>query len=155
MDDTVELEAFDIPQADSLPTIRRVVEAIDQGGDTNNKVAEMTGYSDRHVRYRMQAARILGFVSANRELTKEGERLIQTMKGSAEERTMLRCAIEKSAVVRIVVPQLLSGDSVDKDKVAKAIAGLTGLSQATAARRAQVLKSWARQLATVKDCQNG
>ena len=148
MDDSIVLKTVDVPQADSLPTIRRVVEALADGDSTNAQLKEKTGFSHRHIQYRFQAARVLGFVKPDHLLTEKGQRLIKTSPGSEDELQEWRTAVENSAVVRAVIPDLLNrSHSIDKDKLAKRLMILTGLSEATAKRRARVLKAWARQLA--------
>ena len=140
------LGSIDVPQADSLDTVRKIVEAVADGARSSGKIAERTGYSDRHVRYRFQAACILGLLAPDHTLMRRGQRLVGTERGSTEERRLLRAAVRASAVVRIVAPDLLASASIDKEAVAGRLVELTGLSQATARRRAQVLRSWARQL---------
>ena len=146
-----KLQPIDIPQADSLPSVRRIVEAIAEGASSIAQIVTLTEYSVRHVRYRFQAARILGFVKSFHALTSRGRRLLKTLPGSDEECKIFRLAVKSSPVVRTIIPNLLISKSIDKGKIASNIIRLTGLSPATAERRAQVLKSWARQLTTKQE----
>jgi hypothetical protein len=58
------IQSVDIPQADDLATIRRVVEAASRVGPGMPELEVETGYSDRHIRYRIQAARTIGLLNA-------------------------------------------------------------------------------------------
>lgn len=146
---TVKLKTSDVPQADSLTLVRRVLEAIAVSPSLAVKdLAERTEFSARHVRYRIQAARILGFVDPEGEpkLTPRAKRLLATTVGSPDERNQLMKAINNSEPVRILAPGLLASSEVDVKKLAVRIGRLSGLSPATAERRAVVLRSWHREL---------
>src|SRR2546426_12746956 len=92
------LRTVDVPQADSLPLVRRLVEAIEEGNRTNPDLASRTGFSERHVRYRLEAARILGLADEEYRLTLGGRRLLATRPGAGEERAELRHAVKASKV---------------------------------------------------------
>jgi hypothetical protein len=145
----VKLKSSDVPQADSLPLVRRVLETIAVSpSPAVRDLAERTGFSERHVRYRIQAARILGFIDAEGDpkLTPRAKRLLATTVGSPEEKKQLASAINDCESVRIIAPDLLASPEVDVKKLAAQIARLSGLSPATAERRAVVLRSWHRDL---------
>ena len=72
----------DVPQSDSFPTIRTVVESVESAKGVVAVIAERIGVSERHVRYRLQSARILGLVDGNRKLTRLGRELLATPIGS-------------------------------------------------------------------------
>lgn len=83
----MRIKTSDVPQADSLGLIRRLLEAIAVSPSTAVKgLAEKTKFSERHVRYRMQAARILGFLKpeGEPELTPRAKRLLATEVGSPD-----------------------------------------------------------------------
>jgi hypothetical protein len=146
---TVKLKTSDVPQADSLPLVRRVLEAIAVSPSLAVKdLAERTGFSERHVRYRIQAARILGFVDADGEpkLTARAKRLLATEIGSPQEKKELARAVSDCEAVRMIASDLLALPEVDVKKLADRITRLSGLSHATAERRAVVLRSWHRDL---------
>jgi hypothetical protein len=146
---TVKLKTSDVPQADRLGLVRRVLEAIAASPSTAVKdLAERTEFSERHVRYRMQAARILGFLPSEGEptLTLRAKRLLATAAGSPEEKEQLVSAVNECPAVRLIAPNLLDSDEVDVKKLRDRIARLSGLSSATAERRAVVLRSWHRDL---------
>ena len=145
----MKLQSSDVPQADSLALVRRVLEAIATSSSTAVKdVAERTKFSERHVRYRMQAARILGFLASEGEptLTARAKRLLATDAGSPEEKKQLANAVNECPALRLIAPNLLNSDDVDVKKIAERIARLSGLSVATAERRAGGLRSWHRDL---------
>lgn len=145
----MKLKTSDVPQADSLALVRRVLEAIAVSPSTAVKdVAEKTKFSERHVRYRLQAARILGFLQreGEPELTPRAKRLLATETGSPEEKKQLVSAISYCASVQLIAPNLLTLPEVDVKKLGDRITRLSGLSPATAERRAVVLRSWHRDL---------
>jgi DNA-binding Lrp family transcriptional regulator len=145
----VKLKTSDVPQADSLALVRRVLQAVATSPNAPVKqIAERTGFSERHVRYRMQAARVLGFLPPEGEsaLTSRARRLLATQPDSPDEKRQLAAAIRDCRSVRLIAPNLLDCDEVDVNKLAERIARLSGLSQATAERRAVVLKSWRRDV---------
>jgi hypothetical protein len=144
----VKLKTIDVPQADSLALVRRLLEVIRQSPSTKVKdLAELSTFSERHVRYRTQAARILGFLVVDTfDLTPRAERLLATEPGSVQEKRELRQAVARCPAVRQIAPDLLSLPHVDIKKVGGRIAALSGLSPATAERRAVVLRSWHRDL---------
>ena len=145
----MKLKTSDVPQADSLALVRRVLQAIGASPSTAVKdLAERTGFSERHVRYRMQAARILGFLSPDGEpvLTSRAKRLLSTEPKSPEEKKQLVTAINDCPSVQLIAPNLLDVDEVNVKKLGERITRLSGLSPATAERRAVVLRSWHRDL---------
>lgn len=150
METLVALKTIDIPQADGLASVRRLLEAMATAEGTSTKqLSEMTGFSERHVRYRMATARILNFVADEAKkaaLTPRGQRLLRTTAGSPDEKRELRRAVADCPVVREIAPGLLGETAFEFDSVAKTIARKARLSQATAERRAQVLRAWRRQL---------
>src|SRR3984957_14679653 len=84
---TVKLKTSDVPQADSLALVRRLLEAVAVSPSTAVKdLAEKTTFSERHVRYRLQAARVLGFLKpeGEPELTSRAKRLLATAGGTPE-----------------------------------------------------------------------
>lgn len=145
------MKTIDVPQADSLPLIRRLVDAVCQTEMGRSKqLAAATAFSERHVRYRLAAARILGFVTIGEgrsaEATPSGHRLSSTMPGSIEERAEFERAIAGSETIRAITPSLLSLADFDVAKVAQRISRLSGLAPSTARRRATALRAWRRDL---------
>ena len=58
------LTSIEIPQADSLENVRRVVEAIASGASSRKEISEKTDISVRHIDYAIHAAKSLGFLAA-------------------------------------------------------------------------------------------
>jgi len=146
----VKLRTIDVPQADSLALVRRLLEVISQSKSTAVKeLAARSGFSERHVRYRTQAARILGFLSNadGIEVSLRGHRLLATEAGSPAEKSQLRQAVARCAAVQLIAPDLLSSPSRRCQGARQKITAVSGLSEATAERRAVVLRSWHRDLA--------
>jgi len=141
-----QFRTLDVPQADSLPLIRRVVEAIHVGLKTVSSISEDTGFSERHVRYRLQAARILGFLSDEISLTAQGKRLVITNRGGSQEHRTFCDAVRSCDIARLLAPGLLDEAEINSPAVAKRMERLFGLSPATAERRTRVMRSWRRQL---------
>lgn len=140
------LPTADVPQADNLRAVREVVEAVSLVGTAPAALEAHTGFSGRHIRYRLQSGRIWGFVTASKELTTLGRAFLATDAGSPAEMRLLRKAIRASAIVKLIVPDLLSSATFDLATVAERISAASELSPATAVRRAQVLRAWRRQV---------
>lgn len=136
----------DVPQADSLDTVRAVIDAIAAGATTKEDVAEITGYSIRHVHYRLHAARILGFaIMVGRNLvgpTDEAYVLYETRPGSAEELAVFERAIRASPIMRALAPDLLSRKPLLKSELSVRLERRAHLGRETAMRRAQALMAW-------------
>ena len=144
------LRTIDVPQADSLQSVRTIVRAIADSGETSpSELSRVTGVSERHVRYRIATARVLNLVAVgdgHMLISERGRQLLGTTVGSPDETKQLRRAVEDCAIVRGVAAGLLTAGDFDFNGVATMIMKRAGLSQATAERRAQVLRSWRRQL---------
>ena len=136
----------DVPQADSLDSIRAAISALTQVGNRTEDVSKATGVSMRHVMYRLHAAHLLGLISGSRELTGSGRALLSSPQGSKGERGLWADCIESAAVVKRLCPHLLTAKTLDLDHLTKAICRASGLSHSTASRRARVLRAWRRQV---------
>jgi hypothetical protein len=146
----MKLRSNEIPQADTLSTIRQLIEAINQlEVPSTPALIAATGFSERHVQYRLSAARALGLVTPRGKdtaLTSKGKRLVSTGVGSAEEKAEFRRAVRACPAVRQIDPELLSKPSVNKKDLADRIMRVSDLSRETALRRADVLSAWHRDL---------
>ena len=145
----MKLKTIDVPQADSLVLVRRLLEVIVRSeGAAVKDLAAQAKFSERHVRYRTQAARILGFLAPEGEprITARGKRLLATEAGTPEEKRELTKAVNDCESVQAIAPDLLALPAVDVKKLGNRIARLSGLSPATAERRAVVLRAWHRDL---------
>ena len=136
---------LDIPQANALDTVRRVIKSVSLGAHTLESVADLTTFSSRHTSYRLHAARILGFVSREGDrvsLTPRGERLLETDPFSMEERSAFCAAIESSAVIQVLAPDLLTLCPPSQEELTNRLFQNSRLSKETAERRAGTLITW-------------
>ena len=143
------LTSIEIPQADSLENVRRVVEAIASGAATRKEISEKTDISLRHIDYAIHAAKSLGFLAEGEGLSvsDSGRALAATGRGSNEERDALKVAINANEVVSLLAPGLLADAAPAKADLTKHIQeACPELSEATAARRAQTLLAWRSQV---------
>ncbi|GMV19437.1 MAG: STAS-like domain-containing protein [Myxococcales bacterium] len=146
------VRSVDVPQADRLSTIRAVVDAAADGSAFTREIGRSVGASHRHAQYRLNAARILGFVEMFAGgivlVTPRGEALASAPRDSEQERRALTEAVRRSEVVGKLAPRLLTNRPPKLADVVRQIKTLAQLSEATAKRRAQVLFSWRGQLRT-------
>lgn len=144
------VRSVDVPQADRLATLRAAVIAASEGKVFSREIAQDLGTSMRHAQYRLNAARILGFLEMYAGgivfIRDSGESLAATAPDSEQERKHFVTAIRESEIVNSIAPRLLGASQPDPGEIARQIIDLTGLSLATAERRARVLLSWRRQV---------
>jgi hypothetical protein len=144
------LESKDIPQADSLENVRRIIDAVADGSKTKADVSDRTGINPRHVLYGLHTARVLGFLAEEEGggfgTTDLGKALRSNAAGSAEEREAFRKSIQDSDIIGAIAPAILSDKPPTQDSITKQIVKLSGLSDSTAGRRAQTLISWRTQI---------
>ena len=136
---------LDIPQANALDTVRRVIKVVAIGATSTESVADFTQFSSRHANYRIHAARILGLLHAEGDrlsITPRGERLLETEPYSSKERSLFFAAIESSAVIQILAPDLLTLCPPTRDELAERLFSNSKLSRETADRRANGLLTW-------------
>ena len=136
---------LDIPQANALEKVRRVIKTVSLGATTLEAVADLTTFSSRHTSYRLHAARILGLLHSEGDrvsLTARGERLLETEPYSSDERALLCSAIESSAVIQVLAPDLLTLCPPNLEELATRLFQNSRLSRETAERRAGTLISW-------------
>ncbi len=141
------LKRSDVPQADSLARVRDVMDALAAGGTTPEDVVAATGFSLRHVHYRLHAARVLGLVTMGRNiasLTERGREAVRAGRGGLAERGAWERAMRESAILRSVAPNLLARRAPTARELAHRLEQKTGLSAATALRRAKALLRWRR-----------
>jgi hypothetical protein len=144
---STRLSPADVPQANNLERVRKVVAVIASGVSEARKISEATGISLRHVAYAVRAAETLGLLANDDELTDAGVALLGTEPESLKERAELRGAVLRSRVIRVLVPELLHANAPGRDELAdRILREVEGLSRATAVRRAGTLLSWRAQL---------
>jgi hypothetical protein len=141
---TRHFESHQIPQADNLDDVRRVVAGVADGA-TPAQISERTEISARHVSYALQAAKTLGWLAPGDkpEVTDLGQKLLATAAESLEERDCFRRAITESDVLKSIAPELLAPATPSRDDLTARIRrAVPDLSEETAKRRAQTLLSW-------------
>jgi len=138
----------DIPQADSLDSVRRIVEVVHDGLVTRNEIGLATGYSPRHVQYKIASAVILGFLEKLEEIkvTHIGKIWLQKQVSSNDESIFLKNCIEKTKVYQLVAQDLFESARPDKKVLAKRIIDHGNLSESTALRRASTLIAWSNRI---------
>lgn len=146
---TTELTSADVPQEDNLHNVRLVAQAIADGLEDTQSIADRAKISRRHVGYAINACFVLGWVAETPEklaASDAARALFKTTPGSAEEKALLRASIEGSAAIHAIAPALLAAGEPDRPAIVERIAAATGLSKSTSDRRAQTLLSWRRQV---------
>ena len=136
---------LDIPQANALEKVRRVVKSVALGAVTLEAIADLTTFSSRHTSYRIHAARILGLLNSEGDrvnLTPKGEKLLETAPLSSEERAIFCSSIESSAVIQVLAPDLLTLCPPSLEELTDRLFKNSRLSRETAERRAGTLISW-------------
>ncbi|WP_437302339.1 hypothetical protein [Sorangium sp. So ce388] len=142
------LRSTEIPQADNLANVRRVLEALSAGVTAKEQIVEQTGISLRHVGYAIAAARVLGWLDDDdASLTPGGRALLAAPAGSPDERSHLRRAIFACDVVKEVAPDLFEPTPPTAVALARRLFRFTaGIGKGTARRRAQTLLAWRGQV---------
>jgi uncharacterized protein (TIGR02677 family) len=139
-----------VPQANSLDKLRRLVEAVATAGLSAPTLQKEVDLSPRHLRYYLLAARTLGWVDLAAEgpgaVTGRGRRLLTTDPGDPAEAVQVAEAIRQSELLLCTVGAYLDEPQIGVDELAARIARQTGLSPATARRRAACLTGWRSQL---------
>lgn len=143
------MRTLDVPQANDLDSVRAVVRAVTLGADDLDAVCDFTTYSRRHAQYRLHAARILGLVRLegdNVSVTPLGERLVEARPHTDAERALFYKAVQGSAVLSVLAPELLSRAPPTVETLADRLFQEAGLGRNTALRRAGGLLSWRRRI---------
>ncbi|KYF78253.1 hypothetical protein BE18_02170, partial [Sorangium cellulosum] len=142
------LRSTEIPQADNLANVRRVLEALAGGATAKEAIAQQTGISLRHVGYALAAARVLGWLGDDDvSITPAGRGLLAAPPGTADERAHLRRAIFACDVVKEVAPDLFEPAAPTAVALARRLYRSTaGIAKETARRRAQTLLAWRSQV---------
>ncbi len=140
----VSLSQTDIPEATHLETVRVLVDGVRDGLATTTALGSLTGLSERHVKYYLHAARVLGLVSLDGDkpkVTAAGSRLAGTSKSSREEAMELaRAVLACPAIVQVAGDLISNGHS--RLELGARIRTLSGLAEATAEKRAGTIIAW-------------
>ncbi len=139
------MRTLDVPQANDLDTVRAVVRAVSLGAADVDAISDLTNYSRRHAQYRLHAARVLGLLRLEGDvvsITSLGERLVEALPHTDAERQVLYDGIQRSSVLEVLVPDLLSRDPPSVETIADRLFREAGLGRSTALRRAGGLLAW-------------
>lgn len=142
----------DIPQANSLDRIRRVLLVVARGATSTAAIGEQAALSPRHVAYHVQAARILGWLADlpdGPQVTARGEAILQTQPESEAESKLFAESVIRSPPLRKLGVDLLGKAPPSVEKIASRIARATGLAETTAERRALALLAWRQRILRV------
>jgi hypothetical protein len=143
------LTSAEVPQADDLDKVRAVVVVATRGPMTTGDIAAETGYSVRHVEYRLRAAQLLGLLDKQKDgfaLSARGRTLLDTRPTSERERVTWRHIVEESPLLSALAPDLFATVAPTRDQLADRMLDATAISRSTALRRAGALLSWRRRL---------
>ena len=142
----LRMNSKDVPQADSLITVRRVVEEVKSSNRTVSGISQATSFSERHVLYRLRTAQILGLVTADRQITALASTLLGAVPNTEDKAKAWRQLIERCPIVIAVVPKLFISDGFELDKITAHIQRISGLAESTANRRARVFRAWRKYI---------
>jgi uncharacterized protein (TIGR02677 family) len=129
--------------------LRRLVELVAAGVTAPAELRAQADLSPRHLRYYLLATETLGWLETTHAapaVTSRARRLLATSEGTAAERAEIAASIRDSVVLRRIVGDYLSEPGAGVDELGRRIAASTGLSEATAHRRAICLRAWRTQL---------
>lgn len=146
---TLRLLSSDVPQANSLERILRLVDLTYRDKAVTPKAMEVT---PRHIYYYLHAAKVLGLVNRRNRLSTSGLLLVEL--DSEEKYTFLARQFEKSEcgykwLVWARQKSISGLNAKDAQKFLEEVC--TGLSQETLIRRAQTLQMWVERLAPFRD----
>lgn len=140
------LKSSDIPQSASLEQLRQLLKAVAAGNTTKLELTEKAQFTPRHIDYRFHAARVLCLLDGElkgMKLTSLGESFLRTVPDSPNERHVFREALEKSVLMKVLAPDLLTLPESHFDAEVRArLQEKARLSVTTARDRAQTLWSW-------------
>lgn len=133
-----------IPQADTLEKVFKVVEVKWSGEPCT---VENTGLQERHVYYYLHAAKVLGLLNANGNVTAMGQKLIQSGKEN-QYKIAARCfEVSHIGWAWINWSEVENLSQIDPDTAEKfLLEQCNSLSKDTIARRSRTLRHWGKEL---------
>lgn len=146
----MQLQSIDIPQADSIRDVMRVLDAVHQERISPREIGEyLGGKVGRQGNYYLHAARILGLVeiepgSHTAALTPYGKAL-RTYDPVSRERA-LRLLVLRTEPMRSIVQAMAREGGLSEQAIGAIIEGLAPISGSTVARRVRTVVSWLREL---------
>ena len=153
----MKISSKDVPQADNLADVLRVVQAVNNGDNTQQKIASAIGKVERQGRYYRLAAEILGFISNKSHenhsvLTASGKQFIKASED--EKKRILVRALLNGKLIQRVIPFLESFGSNGASRAQlqdfiKDVTEPVGISMIP--RRISSLISWLREAHLIQE----
>lgn len=149
----MRIPSRDVPQADVLTDVVRVVEGVSQGERTFQGLSRYIDKVERQGRYYRRAAEILGFVTNRANvstLTTLGKHFISS--GPDERKKVLARAVLASRMIQRVIPLLESKgqEGVSRKEIEQFIHTVTGDTGPTMIpRRASSILSWLLEIGMI------
>jgi hypothetical protein len=146
----MKLESIDIPQADSIWFVMRVLDAVHEERLSAREIGAYLGDKvGRQGSYYVHAARILGLVTIDPQrhtvaLTPYG-RALRTYDPVARQRA-LRHLVVRSEPMRTVVHEMVRCGGLNEGAIGALLRELAPLSESTAERRVRTVVAWLRDL---------
>jgi hypothetical protein len=150
----MQLDTVDIPQADSIWYVLRVLDAVYEArvrpADIGNYLGDKVG---RQGSYYVHAARILGLVDVDGQqhtvaLTPYGKAL-RTYDPASRHRA-LRHLVVRTEPMRSVIHAMVRAGGLCEDEIGAIVQQLAPLSESTATRRVRTIVSWLRDLELIE-----
>ncbi|MEK6543563.1 MAG: hypothetical protein AABZ44_03920, partial [Elusimicrobiota bacterium] len=146
----------DIPQADNLQDVVRVVEAVNNGAQTFQEIAVAIGKVERQGRYYRRAAELLGFIKNtlpnSSKITVLGRRFLRADRQEGER--ILTRAVLNSRMIQRMVPflELFGTHGVERDRLQTFISNVTRTVGPTMVpRRTATIVSWLREAGLIRE----
>lgn len=131
------------PQADDFGKVLQIPLLVKAGSTNSELLAKTSNLTPRQVLYYAEAAEMLGFIGKKDRkyfLTKEGENFANT----EEKKIVAFEALKRVPVIALTLQEACKNPEgkITKGHIADLIKSQTGLSDATAARRANSVFNW-------------
>lgn len=152
----MKIPSEDIPQADNLQDVVRVVEAVNGGARTYQEIAAAIGKVERQGRYYRRAAELLGFIENtppnSSKVTALGRRFLRADRQEGER--ILTRAVLSSRMIQRMVPFIESfgAHGVERDRLQAFISNVTGTVGPTMVpRRTATIVHWLREAGLISE----
>lgn len=146
----MQLQSIDIPQADSIHDVLRVLDAVRQERVSPREIGEFLGGKvGRQGNYYVHAARILGLVTIDPQqhtvsLTPNG-RALRTYDPVARQRR-LRNLVAGIEPMRSILQAMAREGGLTEAQIGEIVAAMAPISGSTVARRVKTIVTWLRDL---------
>jgi hypothetical protein len=139
----LRVESSLIPQFDAIKRVLEAISVLSTRGELSEDTFDL---SSRHVNYVKQAARVLGLVSTDGEITPVGHRVLALSDG--RRRAVLRGQFEQSACGQAWLAWSTAStiDQIEPSSAEAFLEQRTDLPPAMVKRRGRTLRRWCEQL---------